>query len=76
MALLFSLAGAATGIAQGGLLARAARGPAASALAWLRILVVGATLTLAARAGHLAAAALGWFAGFVVTVVLVQRRLR
>jgi hypothetical protein len=73
---LFSLAGAAAGAVQARLLARAARnGPGPFGFA-ARLLLVGAVLVAAARAGALAPAAATWFAGFATTGLVLHRRLR
>jgi hypothetical protein len=69
-----ALAGVTVGAVQVVLLARAARGRPSGPL--LRLAVVGAVLLLAARAGHLAAGAAGWAAGFVLAAAPIRRRLR
>jgi hypothetical protein len=68
------LGGVATGAAQAGLLRRASRvGPGLTSLL-VRLLLVGAVLLLAARAGHLAQGAVGWMAGFAASGLLLHRR--
>lgn len=76
IALGLGIAGAAAGVVQAGLLARASsRGPHPLGLLG-RLLLVAAVLLLAARAGHLLAAAGGWLLGFGVASAAVYRRLR
>lgn len=72
---IFALGGVAAGAVQARLLARSARGRAGSFSVLGRLLLVGAVLFLAALAGHLAAGALGWAAGFAATAAFVYRRL-
>jgi hypothetical protein len=76
MGWLFALGGALAGMAQSGLLARASRSGPAPVSIFARLLLVGAVLFLAARAGHLASATAGWMAGFAAAGVLLHRRLR
>ncbi len=76
MGRLFTLGGAAAGMAQAGLLARASRSRPAPISIFARLLLVGVVLFLAARAGHLASGMVGWMAGFAATGVLLHRRLR
>jgi hypothetical protein len=72
----FALGGALGGTAQAGLLARAARGGPSAASALVRLVLAGALLVSAARAGFLAPGAAGWAAGFAAACAVLERRLR
>lgn len=71
---IFAIAGLAVGIAQAGLLARAAaHGPHPLGLL-VRVGLVASVLVVAAVSGHLLAAAAGWLLGFAAAVVVARRR--
>jgi hypothetical protein len=76
MGWLFTLGGAAVGVAQAGLIAHASRSQPGPLSILGRLLLVSAVLFLAARAGHLASGTVGWMAGFAATVMLIHRRFR
>jgi hypothetical protein len=69
------LAGIAVGGLQATLLARAARRRAGGLGVLLRLGLVAAVLLVAARSGHLVAAAAGWALGFGVASLVWVRRL-
>ena len=72
---LFALLGVAAAWLQVEMLGRAVqRGANAAGMAG-RLGVVAAVFLLAARAGHLPAAVVGWLAGFAVAGPLAWRRL-
>ncbi len=73
---IFALGGAAAGTAQAGLLARTARRGHRPLPLLARLLLVGAVLFAAARAGHLASATAGWLVGFVAAGLVLHGRLR
>jgi hypothetical protein len=76
MGWLFALGGALAGMAQARLLARSARSRTGAVSIFARLLLVGAVLLPAARAGHLASGTAGWMAGFAAAGVLLHRGLR
>lgn len=71
----FLAAGTAVGALQAWLLARQARRRGSPTGGVARLLLVGATLVAAARAGHLAAAAIGWLGGVLANGARERRRL-
>lgn len=72
----FAIAGVVVGLAQAGLLARAV-GHRPHPLGFvLRLGLVAVVLVVAALRGQVLAAAAGWLLGFVVAVLVVQRRWR
>ena len=73
---VFALGAAAAGVAQARLLAGSARGTAGPLSFLFRLLLVGAVLFLAARAGHLPLGVAGWMLGFAASVTVLHRRLR
>ena len=75
MTWLFAACALAVGIAHARLLARSKPGMH-GVLGWFaRYFAVGLTLFVAARAGHLVAATLGWLFGFALSSLLVYRSL-
>lgn len=72
----FALFGVAVGMAQAGLLGRAAHRQPHLSSVLVRLALVGIVLFLAATFGHLALGAAGWLMGFVLACTLVYARIQ
>lgn len=75
-AALFLATGAAAGVIQATMLARTGGVGLAPLLFLVRLGLVAGILVTAAHSGRLWPAASGWMAGFLLTVLWVQWRLR
>ncbi|MCA9589651.1 MAG: hypothetical protein KC657_30300 [Myxococcales bacterium] len=72
----YAIGGAALGATHAALIARAARRQAHALSGVARLALVGAALWLAARSGHLVAAAIAWAIAYAAAIALVRRGMR